>query len=900
MPLMSQNALVTGMESLSISEKEGIYKTVEELLDLLDSPSLLEITKNVSSKDLGEIFNIILEETHNVINLRKYNSTFNTSSLEALPNLKAGYEEYLRKKNLNYFVHSVLPAFEMNWHCFAKNFEVRMFDGSLKKIQDIQVGDQVMGPDSTPRNVLKLFNGKSEMFTVINTGDVESYTVSREHNILLWDKKGNLYKKKPYEIPQRWKTNTSPWHEKYSQRIVGYDTSNNQIDLNPYFLGLWLGDGDKKDQCISSIDFEIIDFLEDYAKEFGYYVRHSDENCHHWICKTTGHKNKLIQLLKEYNLINNKHLPRFVFSLSKEIRFQILAGFIDADGTYTKENTFVVSGIDRELILSIQELCYSLGLRASFNETNYYSLTVQRNHKMFVSCISGDIWQIPTKVKRKKAVPKKTNRDWRRSNIKEVISQGQGEYFGFECDGDHQFLAKNGMVMSNCIEWFSMLQLYRLLCVIAARDHSKSYSFSFAYILWRLYRYTRPTSLIMPPDEIKYYKEGMLITNEFKLAKRLLKKVKEEIQFNSILKEALYPDKNIGGWANESLTCKTGAEVTLSSFRTSNRGPHPGWIVVDDFLDKSAIYSKEQREKFKEVFFAEVMNMILPQGQVAVVGTPFHEKDLYSDLKVDPSWKVFEYPAVYPDGQTLWTNRYSFEALKAKRLTLGSLIFSREILVRPISDSTSIFPWSILEKAFINMSNVVLVNNRVSYPVRLKKVAVGVDWALSANVGADYTVFCVVGLDELDQIHLLQLKRLHGAGYNEQISHLQMINAAFQPEIILAESNNFQQVMIGLAHQVGLTNVVEETTTAGTKKDLYNGLPSLAILFEQNKFKFPRGDEYSVEVTNALCSELNSIAFDDEKGTLASVSEHDDMAMALFFAVKGLRTMNYTFKVNTV
>ncbi|NCB03071.1 MAG: hypothetical protein EOM67_13040, partial [Spirochaetia bacterium] len=170
------------------------------------------------------------------------------------------------------------------------------------------------------------------------------------------------------------------------------------------------------------------------------------------------------------------------------------------------------------------------------------------------------------------------------------------------------------------IEWFNMVQLYRLLCIMAARDHSKSYSFSFAYILWRLYRYAKPTSLITPPDDIKYYKEGMLITNEFKLAKKLLKKVKQEIESNEILREALLPTKNSGGWANESLTCRNGSEITLSSFRTSNRGPHPGWIVVDDFLDKSAIYSKEQREKFMEVFNAEIMNMILPQGQVLVVG----------------------------------------------------------------------------------------------------------------------------------------------------------------------------------------------------------------------------------------------------------------------------------------
>ena len=463
----------------------------------------------------------------------------------------------------------------------------------------------------------------------------------------------------------------------------------------------------------------------------------------------------------------------------------------------------------------------------------------------------------------------------------------------------HSVLPHFEMNWSN-LEWFQMAQLYRLLCIEAARDHSKSYSWSFAYPLWRLYRYTRPTTVVNPPDEIKFYKEGMIITNEFKLAKKLLKKVKEEIQTNQVLYEALYPEKNVGGWANESITCKTGAEITLSSFRTSNRGPHPGWIVVDDFLDKSAIYSKEQREKFVEVFNAEIMNMILPQGQVIVVGTPFHEKDLYSTLKEDPQWHVFEYPAIFPDGSILWSNRYNFEALKAKRITLGSMIFSREILVRPVSDSTSIFPWSILEQAFVNMNNISLVSNRQSYPVKLKKVAIGVDWALSANAGADYTEMVVGGIDELDQIHLLALESLHGAGYNEQIATLQRLNLNFQPEVILAETNGFQRVMAGLAKESGMTNIVEETTTANSKKDIYNGLPSLAVLFEQCKFKFPRGDEVSREKTNALCSQLNSIAFDDDKGTLEGIGEHDDKAMALFFMVKALRYLGGNFKVSMV
>ena len=465
-------------------------------------------------------------------------------------------------------------------------------------------------------------------------------------------------------------------------------------------------------------------------------------------------------------------------------------------------------------------------------------------------------------------------------------------YFTFSCLPDFE-------LAYHTLEWFSMIQLYQKLNVIAARDHSKSFCFSFAVPLWRLYRYIKPDGFSVLPDDIKFYREGMIITNEYKLAKKLLKKVKEEIKFNPILSKALYPQGDEGNWASESIACKNGAEITLSSYRTSNRGPHPGWITVDDFLDRSAMYSKDQRESFKESFNAEIMNMILPQGTIDVVGTPFHEKDLYSDLKMDPNWRVFEYPAVFPDGSVLWANRYSFEALKAKRLSLGPLIFSREILVRPISDSTSIFPWSLLEKAFLGMKDYCLVKNRASFPIKFRKVAIGVDWALSATVAADFTEMTVLGEDFQGDLWLLEERTLHGAGYNQQIAELQALNVAYGADVIMVEVNGFQKVMSGLATEAGLTNIVEETTTGHTKKDFYEGLPAIAVLFEQDKMHFPRGDEYSIEKTNEICSQLNSMAFDEDRGTLESVGEHDDKSMSLYFAVKGIKSVNGIFRVGS-
>ena len=82
------------------------------------------------------------------------------------------------------------------WHstgsgkCHAKDTPLLMFDGSIKLVQDVVVGDTLMGDDSTPRNVLSLARGKDEMFDIIPL-DYQSYkyTVNSEHILCL--KKNN-------------------------------------------------------------------------------------------------------------------------------------------------------------------------------------------------------------------------------------------------------------------------------------------------------------------------------------------------------------------------------------------------------------------------------------------------------------------------------------------------------------------------------------------------------------------------------------------------------------------------------------------------------------------------------------------------------------------------------------
>lgn len=446
------------------------------------------------------------------------------------------------------------------------------------------------------------------------------------------------------------------------------------------------------------------------------------------------------------------------------------------------------------------------------------------------------------------------------------------------------------------LEWGNQIQIYPKSGYLCERGSGKSYEFCYSLPLWRLYSYDRPSFYTKDTVNNHNRKQSMIITNESTLGKLHVSKIVEEIKYNEILREKINPNGR-AELNKEGVISETGSSLMLRTFGSSGiRGNHLGLCVVDDFLDKSALYSKEQRSKFSEVFFAEIVNIVEPGGYLIVSGTPFHERDLYSELKADKSFMVFEYPGIFPDGSLLAPDRYTFDYLMTLKQSLGSIVFAREHLVSPVSDSSSLFPWEYLEKAFINMEMVDFVENIESYPFKMVKIEIGCDFAISGAIGADNSVFSVWGIDGADNYHLIHIKKLHGASHNEQVSTIVAMNQRFKPNKIVAESNGFQSILIDLVRQRGVKNIESFTTTAGNKKDLYSGLPSLSAMFERGQIKIPYREGKTRDTANWLCGEFNSVSFNEDKGTLESVGQHDDGPMSCFIAINDLRENKNIFK----
>ena len=440
------------------------------------------------------------------------------------------------------------------------------------------------------------------------------------------------------------------------------------------------------------------------------------------------------------------------------------------------------------------------------------------------------------------------------------------------------------------IEWSNLTQLYPWSCYLCARASGKSFQWSYAFILWRLWSYTRPTAYRQDTADNVNRKETCYITNTFTLAKVQIAKVTEEIEANDLIKEKLNP-YNKASIGETAIKTETGSTLHVRGKDSMIRGLHVGACLCDDMPDESSLYSDEQREKLKELLKGTIEPIVEPYGYFLVTGTPYSSapNELYQILKADKRFYCFEYPILFPDGRPLAPDRYTFEQILAKKEELGTIVFNREYLVVPISDTSTIFPYEYLMRSIIGMETIRFASSIDDFPFKLTRVHIGVDFAVSGNIGADYTVYSVWGKDAMDNYYLLYYYRKRGMSHNEQVDKIVQLDRLFHPNKIRCEANGFQSILSGLAKERGLKNIEPFTTTEGNKKDLYTGLPSLSAMFERGQIKCPYAMGETRQAVDLMFGEFSSITFRSDNGKLEAASGHDDVVMANFLAINSLR-----------
>lgn len=345
--------------------------------------------------------------------------------------------------------------------CLGKNTPIIMFDGTTKMVQDIKVGDKLMGPDSTPRNVLSLARGREKMYKVTPTkGD--AYTVNASHILSLKMASTGWGVDKHIKHGQVVNISVNDYLKQnglFKASMKGYRASTiswpfQALPIAPYMFGAWLGDGSSAAFRIHNQDQEVIDYLkETYHKRSGTIVvdYRPVGKCPSFNVTKPTDRSFYIDKLKALGVHNDKHIPSVYKVNSEANRLQLLAGIIDTDGSYSdSSNHYDVISKSRELANDIAFVAHSLGLAAYVKPCTKCCpyKGEQRCGRYYRIGISGDVDRIPCKIARKQARPRQQVKNVLVTGIK-VKDVGVGNYYGFTIDGDHLFLLGDFTVTHN-------------------------------------------------------------------------------------------------------------------------------------------------------------------------------------------------------------------------------------------------------------------------------------------------------------------------------------------------------------------------------------------------------------------------------------------------------------------
>lgn len=351
--------------------------------------------------------------------------------------------------------------------CVPRDTLIVSFSGLLIPIQDIKIGDLLMGPDSKPKKVLGLGRGKEVFYKVIpNKG--ETWRCNESHILSLKmtnigeesriNKDGVLYIKPPRYKGEKiinvsikeylsWSKKRKSLYKLYRSGCIEFPNPQ-ELSIDPYILGSWLGDGTKTALEITNIDPEIINYWLNYANKLEKSVsitkNSKSEACRYLIKGTTD-------LLRQYNLLSNKHIPQIFKTASRESRLQLLAGFIDTDGNLCR-NGFTVTQKSESLIQDLAFIVRSLGM-GGFIKKKKFSY-ISKGTKLYSDCFVLTIScqnpeEVPTKVPRKQAKPSVKKRDVLVTGFTLEKEEKEDDYYGVVLGGDHLFLLGDFTVTHN-------------------------------------------------------------------------------------------------------------------------------------------------------------------------------------------------------------------------------------------------------------------------------------------------------------------------------------------------------------------------------------------------------------------------------------------------------------------
>ena len=378
--------------------------------------------------------------------------------------------------------------------------------------------------------------------------------------------------------------------------------------------------------------------------------------------------------------------------------------------------------------------------------------------------------------------------------------------------------------------------------------------------------------------------QGIIVSNSLKQSVSVLRRIREKILSNEILRTSM-PSGRDGLWSKTELQLKNGSMIWSRPNNENLPGEHVDFIGMDEIG-----YWKDM-----DIITKVIPPMVIAKnGSIVCIGTPTSLIDPIHQLMKNESYLSRSYPANMKDsqGKTLWDMRYPMKPITEVRKEYDSMSWSREFLLKPLGSKDKIYPYELISKSFDDDGTFDFIKHGDS------AYYIGLDFALSGEAGADYTVYTVLRKRD-NTVTLANMERYKGLSYQAQKARIKVLYDIYKPQKVVADEGSFGKSFIDdLRHES--IPVEGFRFTSQSKQELHTNLRNM---FEQNKIIIPRdaSDSKTKIITDLLLKEMDcfGVVYDPQKMTVKfeGVGEHDDMVTSLALAcwgAKGLGNISWT------
>ena len=437
--------------------------------------------------------------------------------------------------------------------------------------------------------------------------------------------------------------------------------------IDPYILGLWLGDGRTHSSSFCTADQEILDEIERIEGNITYYqningTQHFRAGPHYRMGAT---KYETLQgRLRALGVLGDKHIPIQYLRASIEQRKRLLQGLIDTDGYVSNAGQIEYCSTSKRLAEEVRELINSLGVKASIitgdAKCNGKNCGIKYRVMFYMEGAA--------KIERKAIKTKNGTRQ-------------PGTYLSFEpC----------GYADTVCIQVDSPSHLFLCGKTMIPTHNSELIS-----------KYTPAWYLGTFPDN-----RVILTSYEADFAAQWGRRSRDLLEEHGNIFPGNIKIRGDSSAANRwDIADHSGGMVT-AGVRGPITGKGANCIIIDDPVKNAEeAASQTYRDRAWEWYKSTLYTRLEPGGAIILIQTRWHEDDLAGRILNEmyqedgEQWEIISIPAIAEPndvlgrqvGDPLWPERFPINELNKIKTTLGSYWFAALYQQRPAPAEGGLF-----------------------------------------------------------------------------------------------------------------------------------------------------------------------------------------------------------------